>query len=194
MAGSLAKALIVAGVAMIAVAAGLAYWVLAAEGNPSSYTSGEMKVYYIVPAGWTFAIFNEDFERIDKIVVDKGDTVVLVALPSPFVPEELHEEIEKEAMEKLMEAGVAQSLEQLEEFHEEAEKQLGREAYGVEFIPHGVAIEGYENKVNVDLSNGLPRVIVFEASEPGAFDIYCSVFCGVGHGYMVLDDAFVVNG
>ncbi len=71
---------------------------------------------------------------------------------------------------------------------------MGKEAFGVKFIPHGVAISGYEDKVNVHLTEGKPVVVTFVADKAGTFDIYCSLFCGWGHGYMRLEGAFVVRG
>ena len=182
-------------VAISVSAAGLVYYITTAREEPAT-TSEELsssKKFYIVPTSWTFAIYDENFNRVDRIEVSKGDIVVLVMLPEPFVPKELHEEIEHEYIEKATSTG-AMTKEKYEELHEKAEETLGRELYGIEYLPHGVAIKGYEEIVNVDLSSGYPAVVVFKADKVGAFDIYCSVFCGFGHSQMVLDSAFIVKG
>ena len=181
-------------VLLSASAAGLVYYTTTA-GEDSEVTSKELgnaKKFYIVPTSWTFAIYNENFNRVDKIEVSKGDIVVLVVLPEPFVPKELHEEIEDEYIEKAASTGIM-SKEEFEELHEKAETTLGREFYGVKYLPHGVAIKGYEEIVNIDLSGGYPVAVVFKADKVGAFDIYCSIFCGFGHSQMVLESAFIVK-
>ncbi len=159
-----------------------------------SQGEADARVYYIVPTAWTLAIYDENFNRVDKIVVEKGDIVTLIVLPEPFVPEELHEEVEHEFMESLPSLGVELSQEELNRLHEEAEESLGRELYGVKYLPHGLAIEGYEDKVNLDLSSGYPAAVTFKADRAGSFTIYCSVFCGWGHQFMSLEGAFVVQG
>lgn len=133
---------------------------------------------------------------MDKIVVNRGDRVTLVFLLKPFIPAELYEEIEHRFVENAIKKGLLRSEDEFEKYEEEAEKTLGlaREAYGVEFIPHGLAISGYEDKVNVMATEGKPIIVTFTADKVGEFDIYCSLFCGWGHAFMKLDKAFVVKG
>jgi restriction endonuclease S subunit len=130
---------------------------------------------------------------MEKIEVNRGDRVQLIFVPKQFMPHELHEELEHEFIEKAIKAGLLKSEDEFEEFEEEAEKTLAKEVYGVEFIPHGLAIRGYEDRVNV-VSDGKPVIVTFTADKVGEFDIYCSNFCGWGHAFMKLDKAFVVKG
>jgi hypothetical protein len=176
-------------VALAVSAAGIAYY---ADTPSESYHGGQTRKFYIIPTSWTFAIYDEDFNRVDRIKVSKGDLVILVVLPEPFVPKELHEEIEHEYLEEVTRTG-SMTEEEFEKLHEEAEERIGRELYGVKFLPHGLAIEGYEGQVNIDLSSGYPAVAVFRADKAGEFDIYCSVFCGFGHAQMVVESGLVVE-
>jgi nitrous oxide reductase len=130
---------------------------------------------------------------VDKIEVSRGDRVQLIFVPKPFMPHELYEELEHEFIEKAIKAGLLKSEDEFEEHEEEAEKTLAKEVYGIEFIPHGLAIRGYEDRVNV-VSDGKPVIVTFTADKVGEFDIYCSNFCGWGHAFMKLDRAFVVKG
>ena len=155
---------------------------------------GEEKVYYIMPVEWTFGIYDENFKPVEKIEVSKGDVVKFIILPSPFIPPEVYDEVEEKFIEMAVEKGLIASKEEYEKYEHEAKESLGREVFGAEFIPHGVAIEGYEDKVNVIIMDGRPRVVTFTADKEGAFDIYCSQFCGWGHGFMRLEGAFVVRG
>jgi hypothetical protein len=130
---------------------------------------------------------------VEKIEVSRGDRVQLIFVPKQFMPRELYEELEHEFIEKAIKAGLLKSEDEFEEFEEEAEKTLAKEVYGVEFIPHGLAIRGYEDRVNV-VSDGKPVIVTFTADKVGEFDIYCSLPCGWGHAFMKLDIAFVVKG
>jgi nitrous oxide reductase len=130
---------------------------------------------------------------VDKIEVSRGDRVQLIFIPKQFMPHELYEELEQEFIEKAIKAGLLKSEDEFKEHEEEAEKTLAKEVYGVKFIPHGLAIRGYEDRVNV-VSDGKPVIITFTADKVGEFDIYCSNFCGWGHTFMKLDKAFVVKG
>ena len=160
----------------------------------TEFSPDNIKVFYIIPVSWTFAIYDENFNRIDKIEVNKGDVVQLVMLPSPFTPDELHEAIQEEFAQYAVSEGLVGSLEEFNQLHEEAEEMFGVEVLGKEYLPHGVAIRGLESQVNVDLLDGYPAVVTFVADQPGSYSIYCNVMCGWGHPYMVLEDAFVVNG
>jgi nitrous oxide reductase len=101
--------------------------------------------------------------------------------------------LEYEFIEKAVKAGLLKSGDEFEKYEEDAGKTLAKKVYGVEFIPHGLAIRGYEDRVNV-VSDGKPVIVTFTADKVGEFDIYCSLFCGWGHAFMKLNKAFVVKG
>lgn len=46
-------------------------------------------------------------------------------------------------------------------------------------VTHGLAITGYG--INVEIPAGETVVVRFRADQAGEFQIYCTVFCGVGH-------------
>ena len=180
-------AILVAGL----IIGGIVGWLAASTLAPPP--AGTVGTFYVLATEWTFTIFDSEFKRVDKIEVNKGDRVMLIFLPSTFMPHELYEELEHEFIEEAIKAGLLKNEEEFEKYEEEAEKTLAKEAYGVEFIPHSLAIRGYEDKVNV-ISEGRPITISFTADKVGEFDIYCSLFCGWGHAFMKLEKAFVVKG
>lgn len=49
-------------------------------------------------------------------------------------------------------------------------------------VAHGLAIS--EFKVNVSVPAGKTETVEFIAGKEGIFHVYCSVFCGLGHGNM----------
>lgn len=155
---------------------------------------GEARIYYIVPVEWTFGLYDENWKPIERIEVNKGERVILVVVPRSFLPPELYESLEERFVEEAVAQGLLAGEEDFEKYEEEASKQLGKDVYGAEYIPHGVAIEGYENVVNLSLEEGEIVVVELVADKPGSYDIYCSLFCGWGHGFMRLQDAFVVRG
>lgn len=155
--------------------------------------AGSVKTFYVLETEWAFALYDSGFKRIDKIVVNRGDIVQLIFIPMTFMPKELHEELEHEFIEKAIKAGLLSSKDEFEKYEEQAKETLAKEAYGIKYIPHGLAIRGYEDKANV-VSEGKPIIITFTADRVGEFDIYCSYVCGWGHGIMKLDKAFIVKG
>ncbi len=177
-------------IAGLVLGAGGAY-VFAGGGGASL---GEARVYYVVPVEWTFGLYDEEWRPVERIEVERGERVLLVIVPRTFVPPEIYEALEESFIEEAKAQGLLAGEEDFKMYEEEAAQQLGKEAYGLEYIPHGVAIEGYEDKVNIVLSDGSIVVVEFVADEPGSFNIYCSSFCGWGHGFMRLQDAFVVRG
>lgn len=49
-------------------------------------------------------------------------------------------------------------------------------------VTHGLAISKF--KINLSVSPGEAEGIEFVADKKGTFQIYCSVYCGPGHGHM----------
>lgn len=164
------------------------------SGGAGAPVEGEARVYYVVPAEWTFSLYDENWRPVERIEVNVGERVLLVVVPKSFAPPELYESLRERFIENAVARGLLASEEEFEAFEEEAYRQLGREVFGVEYLPHGVAIEGYEDVVNVTLEDGGIVVIEFVADRPGSYDIYCSLFCGWGHGFMRLSNALVVTG
>ncbi len=184
---------LVIGVIALIVGLGVGYAITAYLISPVAMAPPE-KIFYIVAAEWTFGLYDENFSKIDRIVVNKGDRVTLVIMLEPFVPHDLYEEVEETFIEWAIKQGLITSKEDFEKYHEEAEETLEKEVFGAHFIPHGAAIRGYEDKVDVRPVRGTPVVISFIADKAGSFDIYCQIECGWGHAFMVLEKAFVVMG
>ncbi len=160
--------------------------------SPTSQAE-KSKVFYVVVSEWTFGLYDENFNKLENITVNKGDQVTLVLITKPFTPPELHEELEQDFLKIAKEKGLFETEDDLEKAHEETFQQLGKMVYGVEYIPHGFAIKGYEDKVNVELEDGNIVVVTFTADKQGVFDIYCSEFCGVPHSLMNIEGGFIVQ-
>ncbi len=182
---------------IISILVGIAIGVSAHTASTLSYIGGtsedNYKIFYVVPYEWGFGLYDKNFTKIEKIEVDKGDRVILIILPRPFVPDEIYEELEHEFGEKAIEKGLISSKDEFEKIMEMEEERMGFVSYGVMYVPHGVAIEGYEDSVNVVAKDGLPIIVEFTADKSGSFSIYCGLFCGWGHEYMRIDGGFIVR-
>lgn len=147
------------------------------------------KTFNIVAYHWGFALYDEDWNEIEQIEVKRGTTVRLVAFPDHLFSHEMVEQLE----ERTMDQGFGEyppGDPRIPELMEEAEDDPAT-------LNHGVSI----GLLNIDLS---PRnnastseeaidSVEFTTDAVGSFNILCSVVCGIGHPYMVLDGALVVR-
>ena len=157
----------------------------------NALTSGAppTKTFNIVPYHWGYALYDEDWNEIEQIEVERGVTVRLVAIPAYVLSHEMQEEFHERVLEKGFgeyPPGDMRIHELMEAAHEDPDT-----------ASHGVFIA----QLNVDLSpNGNAATleeaidsVEFVTDAIGTFDIVCSVFCGAGHPSMVLEGAFVVK-
>ncbi len=188
-------------VAAVAILAGLAAY-LYLGGAPS--VSGEERVFYVVAYHWGFVFYDENFNEVSNIVVNKGDRVTIYLIPGAAFDKETHETYQERTVESGigdLPAGSQEIIAKMEEAEEEG------------LLDHGLAIEGYDVNIrtnyklfrggatsigevfNIESEDTLrAHMISFVADKPGTFDIICSVFCGYGHGWMYVPGGFVVQG
>ncbi len=147
------------------------------------------KTFNIVAYHWGYALYDEDWNEIEQIEVERGTTVRLIAIPAYALSHEIQEGFH----ERVLENGVGEyppGDERIYDLMEAAHEDPAA-------VSHGVFI----GQLNVDLSpNGNASTleeaidsIEFTTDAIGTFDISCSVSCGVGHSSMVLEGAFVVK-
>jgi len=147
------------------------------------------KTFNIVNYHWGFALYDEDWNEIEQIEVDRGTEVRLVAFPLSVLSNEIKEQL----WQRIVDKGFG-------EYQPGDSKIAGliEVAYAdLDSVDHGVFI----GLLNVDLrpnanASTLEKAvdsIKFTTDAIGSFDIICSVFCGEGHDYMVLEGAFVVR-
>lgn len=166
--------------------------------------SGEERVFYVVAYHWGFAIYDENFNEINRIEVNRGDIVTLYVIPGAAFSEDAHEEYEH----RTLEAGIGNLPPESEELHSKL-----KEAEDKGYMDHGLGIESYSVNVRTSyqmfrgsadslkdiISNESSDVIqahsyTFKVNKAGSFDIFCTVYCGYGHEWMELKNAFVVRG
>ena len=157
----------------------------------SVLTSGAppTKTFNIVTYHWGYALYDKDWNEIEQIEVKRGTTVRLVAFPASVLTDEMREQFKQRTIDN----GFGE--------YQPGDSRIAGlvEASYIDpaAVNHGVLI----SQLNVDLRpkddvSSLKTAvdsIEFTTDAIGAFDILCSVFCGGGHPFMVLEKAFVVK-
>ncbi len=189
---------IIAGVSVVVVIAILAAVVLP---NMTGGAGGGENVYYVVAHYWNFAIYDENFNRVDQIKVKLGDKVKLYFFNARAFAPEFYEPLEEETIQ----AGVGGlSGDDLRAKIEEAVKGG--------LIDHGLQITEFKVFMSTNVKNFSGKAknlqeflqienkeaieqqsIVFTADKAGTFNIVCYIVCGYGHSFMMLENAIVVE-
>ena len=194
----------VIGIIVVVIILAAAAFFLARPGAPAPAAEKPAKVFYVIAYHWGFAFYDSNLREIDKIVVNKGDRVKIYVFPAEAFSEDFHHEFE----EKAVEAGVGDLPPGSPEIEEEIEKA---EEQGL--LDHGFAIKEFnvnlitdytmfkgnasslEEFLKIESKDAIERhSVTFVADKVGEFDIFCSLYCGYGHNYMIAKGAFVVRG
>ncbi len=179
-------------VIVVGIITGLLLSVVLLSGAPPT------KSFNIVAYHWGYALYDEDWNEIEQIEVERGTTVRLIAIPASLLSPELEEEMYQRVIDKGLSASRGDRV--VEEYPSGDPRIAGlikAARDDPDTANHGVFIA----QLNVDLSpNGNALTleeaidgIEFTVDALGAFDISCSVSCGIGHPYMVLENALVVR-
>lgn len=147
------------------------------------------RTFNIVVYHWGYALYDEDWNEIEQIEVKRGTTVRLVAFPQSVLSNEIREQLWQRVVEKGF-GEYAPGDPRIADLIEAAQAEPAA-------VNHGVFI----GQLNVDLRpnqqastlEGAIDSIEFSTDAIGSFDILCSVSCGAGHPYMVLNEALVVR-
>ncbi len=156
------------------------------------------KTFNVVAYHWGYALYDEGWNEIDQIEVERGTTVRLVAFPISVLSQELEEQMYQAVIDKGLLTSRGDGV--VEEYPPGDPRIAGlikAARDDPDKANHGVFIA----QLNVDLSpkSNAPTLeqaidsIEFTADALGAFDISCSVECGIGHKLLVLENAFVVK-
>lgn len=145
------------------------------------------KTFTVVAYHWGFAIYDEQGNEIPRIEVAQGTVVTLLVIGAEALSHEIHEAYVERVIETWADnpdyGGM--SAEEIEAAIE------GAGASGL--LNHSLSIDGYDVEVPTDVSSPVPQQFTFIAHKSGTFAIRCLTYCGSGHGYMVIEDGFVVN-
>lgn len=161
------------------------------------------KVFYVIAYHWGFEFYDSNLNRVERIVVNKGDIVKIYVFPGKAFSGEMHHELE----ELTVESGIGEyppgSME-IEELLEEADEAglldhgLAIMEFNVNIITDYEAFTGeaasLEEFLEVEAVDATERhSITFTADKVGSFNIICSLYCGYGHEYMVAEGGLIVQ-
>ncbi len=170
-------------VILVGIITGLLLGSVLASGAPPT------KTFNIVPYNWGYALYDEDWNEIEQIVVERGTTVRMVAFPQSLLSDEKGEQFEQRTIDKGF--GEYQPGDpRIAGLIEAACGDLTCASHGVFIGQLNIDLRPKENATTLEEAIDS---IEFTTDAIGSFDILCSVSCGEGHPYMVLDGAFVVR-
>ncbi|MEM4413462.1 MAG: hypothetical protein QXD59_04215 [Candidatus Caldarchaeum sp.] len=168
-----------------------------------------LKTFYVVAYFWGYVFYDETFNEVPYIVVNRGDEVVINLIPASVIIRDpglsARERTYVEYENRTHRSGVGElppgdpriSLE-LVKAHEEG------------YSDHGFFIEGYNKGTYTcsrcggghNVRNSLQQVlqeasaaigtIRLVADKPGSYTVYCIIYCGYGHPYLKIENAFIV--
>ncbi len=169
--------------------------------KPGQSPQPSMKTFYAVAYSWGFAFYDESFNRIDTIAVNKGDRV-LVHFMSMRV-------LSQEGINAFVDEQVKKGIGLLRPNDPQIRDQILR-ALEYELFDHTLTVGGYGLTVEVDGSKSpgkardlreavttkdpTIRPLEFVADKVGTFPIYCAVYeCGYGHTDMIVPAGLAVS-
>ena len=169
-------------VILLGIITGLLLGSVLASGAPPT------KTFNIITYHWGYALYDEDWNEIEQMEVERGTRVRLVAFPDPIWSSEKEGQFDPRVVSNGIgeyQPGDPKILALIEEEHTNLNTD------------HGVFIA----QLNVDLRPDEHALTLEEAIDSvefttdaiGTFSISCSVFCGMGHPYMVFDGAIVIR-
>jgi hypothetical protein len=185
-------------VAAVIVAVAVLAVVLGYLAIPSP-TPAREKVFYIVVYHWGFALYDQNFNEINRIQVSRGDRVTLHVIPAEALTEEAHGVFEERTVKRGI-GNLPPNDPKIMDEIEEAEK-AGLMNHSVTIIELGVNVSTDISKVTtkahsvkeaLQMGNPGGGKVTFTADKVGSFNIMCMVPCGFGHAWMMLERGFVV--
>jgi len=183
-------------VALVVIGA-VAYFVL-----PNLGGGAKEKVFIIVGYHWGFALYDSNYNEIDQIVVNKGDTVKVYFISARSLSEEFYSQLEQRAIQNGV-GGIS---------GDELRAKID-EAISSGLVDHGLQITEFSVFISTNTKNFSGKAktlkeffqiedknaieqqsVTFKADKTGSFNIQCFVVCGYGHAYMIRENAIVVKG
>ena len=169
-----------------------------------------LKKFYVVAYYWSYVFYDENFNEIPYIVVDRGDEVEINLIPAGAI-----------IKDPILSAKEGRYVEYENRTHRKGvgdlppgDPRISQEivnAHEAGYGDHGFVIEGYNvvvvtclecvgehkirNSIMQVLEEARPVVgsVRFIADKPGTYAVYCSIHCGYGHIYQRVEDAIIVR-
>ena len=160
-----------------------------------------IKTFNVISYHWGYALFDEDWNEIEQMVVKRGTTVRLITYPATLFSQELQEEWYQRVVDGGLKTSSGKDDEVVEVEYQPGDTKIMDLIEAARTDPDqadfGVFIEAF----NVDLS---PKTdvstwdeaidsIEFTPDAMGTFELSCSIECGPGHSFHSLLEALIVE-
>ncbi|MCS6769897.1 MAG: hypothetical protein NZ570_05620 [Candidatus Caldarchaeum sp.] len=177
--------------------------------EPSPFKLRPLKTFYVVAYFWGYVFYDETFNEIPYMVVNRGDEVVINLIPASVIIRDpglsARERTYVEYENRTHRSGVGELPPRDPRITVELVK-----AHEDGYSDHGFFIEGYNkgtytcskcgggHQVRNSLQQVLQEasaamgVVRLVADKPGSYTVYCIIYCGYGHTYLRVENAFVV--
>ncbi|MDW8360190.1 MAG: hypothetical protein RMK31_06365 [Candidatus Caldarchaeum sp.] len=177
--------------------------------EPSPFKLRPLKTFYVVAYFWGYVFYDETFNEIPYMVVNRGDEVVINLIPASVIIRDpglsARERTYVEYENRTHRSGVGELPPRDPRITVELVK-----AHEDGYSDHGFFIEGYNkgtytcskcgggHQVRNSLQQVLQEasaamgVVRLVADKPGSYTVYCIIYCGYGHPYLRVENAFVV--
>jgi hypothetical protein len=169
-----------------------------------------LKTFYVVAYFWGYVFYDENFNEIPYIVVNRGDEVEIYLIPAGAI-----------IRDPVLSAREGRYVEYENRTHRAGvgdlppgDPRISREivnAHLAGYGDHSLVIEGYNvvavtclkcageheirNSIQQVLEEARPAIgtVRFIADQPGTYAVYCSIYCGYGHIYQRVENAIIVR-
>ncbi len=165
-------------------------------GGPQSATL-PTETFYVVPYHWGFTLYDKDWNEIERMEVEQGTRVRLVAVPAVL----FEREIEDEFRQKVVDRGLVTSKGEvvteyppgdpgIADIIDTARNDPSKISHGPSIIEFDITLRPKGDASALDQAIDSAE---FTAEAIGSFDLVCSIVCGPGHTRMRLQGALVVK-
>jgi len=159
------------------------------------------KTFIIIGYYWGFALYDENYNPIDRIELKVGEPVKIIFLNARSFSEEFYSKLEMKTVEEGLDSVPPSILE---------DKIM--EAFESNLVDHGLQVTGLrlaiatnwrafsgtadtlEEFFEIESEEAIQRhTAIITPDKPGVYDLLCYVVCGFGHTFMKLDNAIIVT-
>lgn len=169
---------------------------------PGTPPGNVQKTAYVGSFHWGYILLDEDGEELERLRLDQGTTVRLVAfnVNAAAATERLPKPVRNalpghEALEERNEGAIPEPSDgDLHELLEEANERYPHHSLAVMPATHGPGMGGMmAQPVSLRADARTPVEVTRTVTARGEFSFVCTVYCGYGHPYMYTPSAVIVS-
>ncbi|MEM4303069.1 MAG: hypothetical protein QW470_07550 [Candidatus Caldarchaeum sp.] len=179
--------------------------------DQSPFKLRPLKTFYVVAYYWGFVFYDENFNEIPYMVVNRGDEVQIMLIPANVIIKDPILSAREGKVIEYQNRTLWKGIGDLQPGDPRIEEEMVK-AHLQGLGDHSMVIEGYnvvavtcslrcgvEHRVRESIQQTLNEAaaaigsVKFIADKQGTFAVYCSIYCGYGHNYQRVDNALIVR-